>query len=83
MLCLSVHECRESLIYEGHTSVVLCNRRLQSCVGTRARFAQLRKAYFVTTLYAICTSVVRKHAYAIYGVRGQGSRVFLRPVLVI
>ena len=33
--------------------------RLQSCVGTRAKLgyaafdAQLRKAYFVTTLYAI------------------------------
>ena len=39
-----------------------------SCVGTRARFsyaafdAQLWKAYFVTTVYAIHTSV---HAYAI------------------
>ena len=45
----------------------LCShRRLQSCVGTQARpghiDAQLQKAYFVTTLYAIRTSV---HAYAI------------------
>ena len=43
------------------------HRRLQSCVSTRARLgyatfdAQLWKAYFVTTLYAIRTSV---HAYA-------------------
>ena len=44
------------------------HRHLQSCVGTQARLgyaafnAQLRKAYFVTTLYAIHMSV---HAYAI------------------
>ena len=39
------------------------HKRLQSCVGTRARLSyaafdvQLRKAYFVTTLYAIRMSV--------------------------
>jgi len=39
------------------------HRRLQSCVGTRARLgytafdAQLQKVYFVTTLYAIRMSV--------------------------
>ena len=43
------------------------HRHLQSCVGTQARLghaafdAQLWKAYFVTTPYAIHTSV---HAYA-------------------
>ena len=46
-----------------HLQVSQYHRRLQSCVGTRARLgyatfdAQLRKAYFVTTLYAIHTSV--------------------------
>ena len=50
------------------------HRRLQSCVGTRAGLgyavfdAQLRKAYFVTTLYAISTSVLRMH-----GIRVQFS----------
>ena len=44
------------------------HRRLQSCVGTRARLGyakfdvQLQKQYFVTTLYATHMSV---HAYAI------------------
>ena len=49
----------------------LLHRRLQSCVGTQARLGyaafdvQLRKAYFVTTLYAIVHLFKRKRAYAI------------------
>ena len=43
--------------------IIIHHRCLQSCVGTQARLgyaafdAQLQKAYFVTTLYAIRTSV--------------------------
>ena len=54
-------------LMQNYTSVGLMHSCLQSCVGTRARLgyaafdAQLRKAYFVTTLYAK-PSV---HAYAI------------------
>ena len=61
---------------------VFGHKRLQTCVGTRARLGyttfdtQLRKAYFVTALYAIHTSV---HAYAIIY---AGDHVASRPVLV-
>ena len=54
---------------------------LQSRLGTRARLghaafdAHLRKAYFVTTLYAIRMSV---HVHA-----NAGDHVSARPVLVI
>ena len=60
------------------------HRRLQSCVGTWAKLGyvafhvQLRKAYFVTTLYTIRTSV---HAYAISVYAGDP--VSSHPVLVI
>ena len=72
---ISVHNCAHSedagLRCQG-MYINMCQkysrRRLQSCVGTWARLgyaafdAQLRKVYFVTSLYAICTSV---HTYAI------------------
>ena len=58
-------------VFPYQTNFLTCTlscRRLQSCVDTRARLgytaldAQLQKAYFVTTLYAIRTSV---HSHAI------------------
>ena len=58
---------------------IACHRHLQSCVGTQVRLgyaafdAQLRKMYFVTTLYAIRTSVGMHMLY-----RGSS-----HPVLVI
>ena len=68
--------------HQGQYAVVLSfhqgPRCLQSCVGTWARLgyaafdAQLRKAYFVTTLYTI-------HLHTLYA----GDHVSLHPVLMI
>ena len=72
--------CTEAKVAKGGAYLWdRCHRHLQSCVGTQARLgyaafdAQLRKMYFVTTLYAIRTSVGVHMLY-----RGSS-----HPVLVI